>query len=147
MTQRLRHANARGMTLIEVLISFAILLTGMVSIFAVLNAGFASHKRAINETEASIAAESLLDSMRADFAVGSVPSSDLKTSFREYPDDPRFTYNRLVLPLAPARRGVIGGAADKEYFVRVTVRWMEKGDDKQVSCDTIMFRGENNQRR
>lgn len=133
----------RGMTLIEVLISFAILLTGLVSIFAVLNAGFASHKRAINETEASIAAESILDTMRADFASGAVPSSDLSGSYREYSDDPRFSYNRLVLPLAPAKRGVIQGAADKEYFVRITVRWMEKGDDKLVSCDTIMFRGAN----
>jgi type II secretory pathway pseudopilin PulG len=139
---RLRRNSFRGMTLIEVLISFAILLTGMVSIFAVLNAGFANHKRAINETEASVAAESVLDSMRAEFSSGGLPTSDLNGSYREYPDDDRFTFNRLVIPLVPARRGVMQSASDREYFVRVSVRWMEKGDDKVVSCDTIMFRAE-----
>ena len=33
-------------------------------------------------------------------------------------------------------------ATDREYFVRVTVRWMQQGEDKQVACDTIMFRNE-----
>ena len=49
---RFFHARQqRGMTLIEVMISFAILVTGLINIFAILHAGFRSHKRAVNETE------------------------------------------------------------------------------------------------
>ena len=131
---------AAGMTLIEVLISFAILITGLVSIFAVLNAGFANHKRAVRETEASIAAESVLDSMRAEFAEGALPRSDLKDTYQTYLDNPDYGFNRLVIPLVPQKRGMIEGAANKEYFVRVTVRWLQQGEDKTLTCDSVMFR-------
>ena len=142
-----RRRGRRGMTLIEVLMSFAILITGLVSIFAMLNAGFANHKRAIHETEAAIAAESVLDNMRAEFAAGGLPRTDLKGSYNEYSDNPDYSYNRVVVPLVPQRTGINQGAANKEYFVRVTVRWMQQGEDKTVVCDTIMLRNADKPRR
>jgi len=130
---------ARGMTLIEVMISFAILVVGLVSIFAILNAGFRSHKRAVNETEASILADSLLSEMRSEFAHGTVPTSDRPGSFHENADFPLYKYSRQIVALEPARKGVNQVMADRSYFTRVEVRWSDQGDDKSISVDTVMF--------
>jgi len=138
--RRPHRVGPRGMTLIEVLISFAILISGLVMIFAGLNVGFANHKRAVRETEASLAAESVLDQARAEFANGDLPHNDLHDIYHPCDDNPDFSYNCKVIALAPRRNGMVEGAADKEYFVRVTVRWSQQGEDKTVSCDTIMLR-------
>jgi len=133
-----RRRPARGMTLIEVMISFAILITGLVSIFAILNAGFRTHKRAINETEASILADSILSEMRSEFSNGHVPNHD-HGNFHESIDYPGYYYSRTVVLLEPTRRGQDQRAGDREYFVHVDVRWSEQGDDKSIGVDTVMF--------
>lgn len=126
------------MTLIEVMISFAILITGLVSIFAILNAGFRSHKRAINETEASILADSILADMRSEFSHGKVPNHDRGT-FHESIDFPSYKYCRTVVALEPSRKGIDPRLGDREYYVRVDVRWSDQGDDKSIGVDTVMF--------
>jgi type II secretory pathway pseudopilin PulG len=128
----------RGMTLIEVMISFAILITGLVSVFAILNAGFRTHKRAINETDASILADSILADMRSEFSRGHIPRHDNK-NFSESVDYPGYYYCRTVLPIDPSRKGSDPRAGDREYFVHVDIRWSEQGDDKSIGVDTIMF--------
>lgn len=130
--------GSRGMTLIEVMLSFAILITGLVSIFAILNAGFRTHKRAINETEASILADSILSDMRAEFSHGRIPNND-HGNFHESADYPAYRYSRTVISLEPSRRAAGQRSADREYFVRVDVRWSEQGDDKSIGVDTVMF--------
>ena len=129
----------RGMTLVEVMISFAILVTGLVSIFAILNAGFRSHKRAINETESSMIADSVIAELRAEFARGSVPAGDRLGSYNEYPDLPSYRYARHIVPLEAARKNVDPVVADRSYFVRVVVKWSELGEDKSIAVDTVMF--------
>ena len=130
--------TSRGMTLIEVMISFAILVTGLVSIFAILNAGFRTHNRAIRETEASMVAESMLADTRAEFARGKVPGHD-RGQFRECADFPGYRTCRSVVPLEPGRKGSDPRFADRNYFVRVDVRWSDQGDDKSISVDTVMY--------
>jgi Tfp pilus assembly protein PilV len=133
----------RGMTLIEVLISFAILVTGLVSIFAVLNAGFRAHNRAIREMEASGIAESVAEELRARFSSEELVRSDEAKIWHPYPENsenPTYSYNVTVVPLVPRRNNVIQGAADREYFVRIKVKWMSQGDDQFIQIDTIMFR-------
>ncbi len=129
---------SRGMTLIEVMISFAILVTGLVSIFAILNAGYRSHNRAVRETEASMVAESMLADTRAEFAHGKVPGHD-RGQFRESTDFPGYRLCRSVVPLSPGRKGANQPFSDREYFVRVEVRWADQGDDKSISVDTVMY--------
>jgi len=131
--------NTRGMTLVEVMISFAILIAGLVSIFSILNAGFRSHKRAVNETEASFVAESVLAETRAQFARGEVPRPETKGVFVEHPDYPTYQYNRQIVSLEANRKGAVQAFVDREYFVRVEVRWLSEGDNKSISVDTVMF--------
>jgi Tfp pilus assembly protein PilV len=134
-----RARRSRGMTLVEVMISFAILVAGLVSIFAILNAGFRSHKRAVNETESSLVAESVLAEMRAQFAHGIVPKSDSKGVFVEHPDYPSYQVNRQVVSLEANRKGSVQAFVDREYFVHVEVRWLSEGDNKSINVDTVMF--------
>ena len=136
--RRMLRRPARGMTLIEVMLSFAILITGLVSIFAILNAGFRTHNRAIRETEASMMAESLLAEMRAEFSKGKIPRSD-HGSFHQSTDNPTYRVCRSVVSLEPSRKGMDTRYGDREYFVRVEVRWADQGDDKSIAVDTVMY--------
>ena len=131
--------SQRGMTLIELLMAFAILVTGLVSIFALISAGMRSHKRAVNETEAGIVASSILSEIRADLFAGKDMKSDGTDTFLESADYPGYQYNRRLLSLDPVRGGISADLANREYFVRVTVRWSEQGENKSIGVDTIMF--------
>jgi Tfp pilus assembly protein PilV len=129
----------RGMTLVEVMVSFAILIAGLVTIFAILNAAIRSHKRAVNETEAAIVAESIIAELRAEFFRGHVPRTDGPTTFNASTDYPVYSYNRNILAMEAPRSGVDRALADREYFVRVEVRWSDQGDNKSIKVDTVMF--------
>jgi type II secretory pathway component PulJ len=131
--------SARGMTLIELMVSFAILIFGLVSIFAMINAALRSHKRAMNETDAAIVAESVLADLRAGFQRGIVPRSDGKNFFEPHPDFEGYAVNRTVISLEPKRREVAGLGGNREFFVRVEVRWSSEGDNKSIHVDSIMF--------
>jgi len=139
-----RHSShvtlcARGMTLVEVMMAFAVLVVGLVGILAILNAGFRAHKRAINETESSLVASSVASELRADFFRGHVPSSDVAGAWHDCQDYPRYQYRKIIVPLEAKRAGIDERAADREFFVRVIVRWSESGEDKSISMDTIMY--------
>jgi len=128
---------ARGMTLIELLISFAILMAGMVCIVALLLAGTSSHRRAIKETEATMIAASALADLRGDFAIGVIPHSEGST-FADVKNKTGYTINRLILPIDPASPAK---GENREYFVRVRVRWQEKGDNQFIEFNSIMCNG------
>lgn len=127
------------MTLVEVMMAFAILVVGLVGIFAILNAGFRAHKRAIKETESSLVASSVASELRDEFSHGKVPPSDVENAWHDSPDYPRYQYRKIVIPLEPARAGLDQRAANREFFVRVIVRWSEAGENKSISVDTIMY--------
>lgn len=133
---------ARGMTLIELMISFAILVFGLVSIFAMINAALRSHKRAMNETDAAIVAESVLADLRSSFQRGQVPRSDGKNFFEPVDGFEGYSVNRTVVSLEPKRREVAAQGGDREFFVRVEVRWASEGDNKSIYVDSIMFANE-----
>lgn len=125
---------ARGMTLIELLISIAILMGGMVCIFAFLLAGTSSHRRAIKETEATMIAASAMADLRGDFAAGVVAHSDGET-YVEVKNKTGFKINRLIVSIDPAK------SEKREYFVRIRVRWSEKGDNQFIEFSSIMCNG------
>jgi len=134
-----RSRSQRGMTLIEIMVAFGILVVGLVSIFAMLNAAMRSHKRAMNETEAAIVAESVLADLRAEFQRGRIVRSDGKGLFDTSPDFPDYAVRKTIIPLEPARKGVAGAGGDREFFVRVEVRWSSEGDNKSVHVDSVLF--------
>jgi type II secretory pathway pseudopilin PulG len=131
--------RTHGMTLVEVMIAFAILVVGLVGVFALINGGTRAHKRAINETESSLVASSVAAEMRAEFFRGRVPASDAANAWHDSPDYPRYQYRKLITPLDPGRKGADDPSANREYFVRIIVRWSEHGEDKSISMDTIMY--------
>src|SRR5260221_10658538 len=98
MVSRFKTHSPRGMTLIELLIAFAILMSGLVCIFALLLAGTSSHRRAMKETEATMIASSIMADLRADLARGAVPSGD-GTTFEEVKDHEGYKANRLIFSL------------------------------------------------
>lgn len=122
------------MTLIELLIAFAILMTGLVCIFAMILAGTSSHRRAIKETEATMIASSAMADLRADLSKGIIPSSD-GTTYTDVTESPGYACNRVIFPIDP-RKG-----DEREFFVRVRVRWSEKGENQFVEFNTLMCRG------
>lgn len=126
--------RGRGMTLIELLISIAILMAGMVCIFALLLTGMNSHRRAIKETEATMIAASALADLRADFAGGVVPRGDGST-YVEIKDRPGYKINRLIVSVDPQK------GEKREYFVRVRISWSQKGDNQFIEFNTIMCNG------
>ncbi len=135
---------AKGMTLIEVMLAFAILTAGLLSIFAMLQTGLKSHQRAIQETEAAFAAASILAELRSEFACGRVPSFG-KNDYRRCEDYPGYQYTAQIVPMQPKRlepewRELMRTAGELEYFVRVEVRWAERGDKKSLNIQTIMAR-------
>ena len=130
--------NRRGMTLIEILMAFAILVAGLTGIFALLLTGMHSHQRAVNETDASILAASVLADTRGEFFNDKEVRTDGKDTFKPCKDNPMYSYNRTIIAL-DTRKGA-EGIVDREYFVRVEVRWSERGENKSLNVDTIMFR-------
>jgi len=130
---RLNRRRARGMTLVELLIAFGILMTGLVCIFAMILAGTSSHRRAIKETEATMVASSVIADMRGDLAKGLIPQSDGST-YIDVPDKPGYSCNRVIFSV-DQRKG-----DDREFFVRVRVRWSEKGENQFIEFNTIMCR-------
>ncbi|HYF51124.1 MAG TPA: hypothetical protein VEJ63_17045 [Planctomycetota bacterium] len=127
------------MTLIEVMLAIAILITGLIAIFALLNSGLQSHRRAINETEASMIASSAIAEIRSELMHGGLlPRSDPKKTFNPCPDFPDYQINRQIIELDKPR-GVKDVGAGREYFVRVEVRWSERGDNKSIVMQTVVF--------
>lgn len=127
------------MTLIEVMLAFAILVVGLCGIFAMLNAGVRAHKRAINETEASLLGSSIMSDLRAEFFRGQAAPSDPPGAWHDSTDYPRYQYRLTIVPLEVARQGLSPLAANREFFVRVQVRWSEAGENKDITLDTIMY--------
>ena len=127
-------ATARGMTLIELIIAIAILMGGMVCIFAFLLAGTSSHRRAMKETEATMIAASTMADLRAEFAAGNIAHSD-GTTYVEVKNKPGYKINRLILCVDPVK------SDKREYYVRIRVRWSEKGDNQFIEFISIMCNG------
>ena len=142
-TYRGRPARRRasGMTLAEVLLAIAILVAGLLAVFAMLNIGLRSQQRALNETHAALVAESVLAEVRSRFFHGEEPHSDSRDVFHESPDFPQCQYNLLIVNLEPSRRNAYGGALDREYFVQVTVRWKGTAEThNSITVNTVVFR-------
>ena len=136
----------RGMTLLEVLIASAILVFGMVGILAMFNAAARTHSRAIRETNASMVGTSVMAELRGLFARGIVPD-EIKptkknwklTDLREHQDYPGYYYMTRIEDLNPKRSRRDKAVFGKDYFVEVHVYWDDRGDNKSVAFQTVMF--------
>ena len=64
---RSRSHARRGFTVLEILIAFTILLVGCVSVYALFGRGLISHKRAVDNTNASVLAGAVFDDISANY--------------------------------------------------------------------------------
>ncbi|MCB9893122.1 MAG: prepilin-type N-terminal cleavage/methylation domain-containing protein [Planctomycetes bacterium] len=64
---RRRRNNRSGFTLIEIMMAMSILLVGVVGVYAIFAVGLVNHKRAVDNTTASVLAGSLFDDIAANY--------------------------------------------------------------------------------
>lgn len=82
MTRRGRQLNA--FTLVEVLISLAVLALGLVGIMAMIGSATSLHKRAVDQTVAAMVAEKVFEEKQAQAMAGATPEEMSTKSGSEY---------------------------------------------------------------
>ena len=121
----------RGFTLLEIIISMAILVLGLSAILPLFAVGTASHKRGIDETMVSLIAPHITARLQERlYEVNPQPLRD-----QEYAEVGRvYKYDATFTPL---------DLSDKDrmaFIVRVTVRWSENASLHSESFSTILLR-------
>ena len=120
-----------GFTLLEVIISLAILVLGLSAILPLFAVGTASHKRGIDETMVSLIAPHI--TARLQERLYEVNPQTLRD--QEYAEVGRiYKYDATFTPL---------DLADKDrmaFIVRVQVRWSENASLHSESFSTILLR-------
>jgi len=120
-----------GFTLLEVIISLAILVLGLSAILPLFAVGTASHRRGMDQTKISLIAPHI--AARLQERLYELNPPDLKD--QEYAEFGRvYKYD---VDFAPLDRG------DKDrmaFIVRVRVRWSENSATQSESFSTILLR-------
>ncbi|MBZ0136422.1 MAG: prepilin-type N-terminal cleavage/methylation domain-containing protein [Planctomycetes bacterium] len=63
------RSTKHGFTLIEILMAMSILLLGIVGVYAIFAVGLVNHKRAVDNTTASVLAGSVFDDIAANYSM------------------------------------------------------------------------------
>lgn len=126
-----RKGRVIGFTLLEVIISLAILVLGLSAILPLFAVGTASHRRGIDQTMVSLIAPHITARIQERlYEINPQPLKD-----QEYADVGRvYKYDADFTPM---------DLADKDrmaFIVRVTVRWSENASLHSESFSTILLR-------
>ncbi|HKS16833.1 MAG TPA: prepilin-type N-terminal cleavage/methylation domain-containing protein [Planctomycetota bacterium] len=128
---RQQERGEGGFTLLEVIISLAILVLGLSAILPLFAVGATSHKRGIDQTMVSLIAPHITARLQERLYEVNPPA--LKD--QEYADVGRsYKYDATFTPL---------DLSDKDrmaFIVRVTVRWSENAALHSESFSTILLR-------
>lgn len=141
LRRRLRpRRNARGMTLLEVLIAGGILVFGMVGVLALFNAAARTHKRAVDETHAVQLGASVMSDLRALFEKGVLPNGTPPGVPQENADFPGYKYAVQIIDLQAkgGRRVGIKDQPGQEFFVEVRVYFPSRGKELSIPFHTVM---------
>lgn len=115
MTESVQRDN-RGFTLIEIALALLVASVGLVGLFALFPAGISMNKMAVDETQAALFADQVMNGVRAQTSV--VPWNQVKTAVKLPPPTP----NVWVQPDNLTVRVTPGGADQFE-----TLRYSTKG--------------------
>ncbi len=131
MRIRARAGGLRGFTLLEVLISLAILAMAVAAILPLFAVGTASHKRGMDQTMVSLIAPHI--AARIQERLTSAKPADLfdqeySELGRSYHYDAAFTPLDSRNPVHPA------------FVVKVKVKWLETGAERSELFETILLR-------
>jgi general secretion pathway protein I len=124
-----RRADQRGFTLIEVLVALAVTTLVLVVVLRLLSNGLGGSRRAEAYTEATLLAESTLDSLGVVNSLADGDTAELS--------DGRFRIRTAVDRYQPPDAPV----GDQQYLVlyrlSVTVSWHEARQERAVSLSTL----------
>lgn len=113
----------RGFTLIEIVISLAILAVGLLALLALFPVGFDAAKRSANITQAAIFAQQKMEEIKKD---GFPETGTTKGNFT---DDPRFSWTLNVIDVEPI------GYLRK---VTLTITWTHRNKERSEEFITYI---------
>jgi general secretion pathway protein I len=122
-------SGERGFTLIETLVAFSVAVLVLSVLLPALTFGLVGGKRAANVTDATILAESVLDTVGVATALADGDVAELDSG----PYHVRTTTQRYVDPAAPSGAGQYVVL----YALTATVGWREGGQNRTVSLATL----------
>ncbi len=126
--------NRKGFTLLEILISIMILAVGIVAVLPLFAVGTQSHKRAIDQTHASLIAPRIAARIQENLLWNN-PSDIRDGLFVEYGTS--YRYDATFTPLGMGTDDPLAAAA---FLLQVTVKWAVSGEDHLENFETIVLR-------
>jgi general secretion pathway protein I len=121
--------TAQGFTLIEVLVALTILSLTLSIIFSVFSVGLRGRRAAEEYEQATLLAESKLDSIGIDEPV---QEGNTVGRFND-----RFWWKTVVAPYHEEGRNEAKDLLSRPLLVTVTVSWGDPGDEKSVTLTTL----------
>jgi general secretion pathway protein I len=122
-------SNARGFTLIEVLVALAILSLSLSIIFSIFSVGLRGRRAAEDYEQATLLAESKLSSLGV-----AEPIREGESVGRF---DDRFWWKTVVTPYHEAGRDEKKDLLRRPLLVTLIVSWGEAGEQKSVRLTTL----------
>lgn len=142
-TTALRRPRNHGFTLVEVLIALAVMALSVTSVLALFAAATATHKRAIDRTNATLLADSVLTEIRSAFT-GSFGNADTKSSsggvytWKDQATHAAFADMRYDVYLTPLDATDLDTA--NTVHVEVVVGWLRAGKRQHDTHHSVMVR-------
>lgn len=124
----------RGFTLLEVMISIAILVLAIATIIPLFAVGTTSHKNAMDQAHVAWIAPRIAARLQADLYDAS-PEDITGGTWKEYED--YFEYDATFEPLNSGQADGTNGAA---FLLKVVVRWNEGGNPHTEDYQTVVLR-------
>lgn len=147
------RADNRGFTLIEILMAMSILLLGIVGVYAIFAVGLVNHKRAVDNTTASVLAGSIFDDIAANYSTYYYDRNfnrrpDLSEDLDSNGTDDWFeptAGGQMRYPI-PFRRGYRytiryerSHEVPQELFVTVSIYWQAQGSERAETFERTVF--------
>jgi prepilin-type N-terminal cleavage/methylation domain-containing protein len=148
-----RAGSRRGFTLIEILMAMSILLLGIVGVYAIFAVGLVNHKRAVDNTTASVLAGSIFDDIAANYSTyyydrnfNGVPDLAEDRNGNGVDDWFEPTANGQLQYPIPWRRGYRyeiryerSHVVEQELFVTVRIYWQARGRERAEEFQRSVF--------
>ena len=136
-------AKARGFTLLEVLVAFALLAIGLGVLLAILSGGVHAVARASQSTQASLYAESILDTLGADQRLRTGHSEGLFEGGRYHwtldiePFTPPVPPPQQANPFTTTNAGTQDFAENVMVHVVLRMQWGDRGAVQALRVETL----------
>jgi type II secretory pathway pseudopilin PulG len=123
-------SESGGFTLVEILVALFVMIIGISSAFALFASATAMHKRATDQTTVAMMAESILSEVENRLTAGTPIEAIARAdaTFSGYQD---YRYDLELQPI---------DEEGCEVFVRLGIRWLKQGRERNQEFTTILLR-------